>query len=77
MRICDCKHPLLSLTIVVLPSQLQDKREAEAEARRKSSAGETLTKKEAKFIARYSYQAPCYSLARSWSLVRQLEHAHL
>jgi len=36
----------------------------ETEARRKSKAGEVLTDQESEFIARYSYQTPCCSLAR-------------
>jgi len=37
---------------------------AEKETRRKSKAGELLTDQESEFIARYSYQTPCCSLAR-------------
>jgi len=37
---------------------------AEKESRRKSKAGELLTDQESEFIARYSYQTPCCSLAR-------------
>jgi len=37
---------------------------AEKETRRKSKAGEELTDQESEFIARYSYQTPCCSLAR-------------
>jgi len=52
-------------------------KKAEKEARRKSKAGELLTNQESEFIARYSYQTPCCSLARMRSRVRQLEHAHM
>ena len=38
-------------------------RKAEKEARRKSKAGELWTDQESEFIARYSYQTPCCSLA--------------
>jgi len=50
---------------------------ARKETRHKSKAGEVLTDKESKMIARYSYQTPCCSLARMQFRVRQLQHAHM
>jgi len=38
--------------------------QADTEARRKSKAGEFLTDQESEYIARYSYQTPCCSVAR-------------
>jgi len=42
----------------------QAQSEDEKEARRKYKAGELLTNQESEFIARYSCQTPCCSLAR-------------
>jgi len=77
MRTCDCIHLLFSLTVVVLPLSYKTKQEAQTEAIRKSGAGETLSEKETKYMTGYSNPTPYWRLARPWSLVRRLQHAHL
>jgi len=76
-RICECTRHVILCVHISAQNHNAIRIKAEKETRRKSKACEVLTDQESEFIARYSYQTQCCSLARMRSRVRQLEHAHM